>query len=136
MYYMYNCRWLVDKKVGVPLVQVHWIWRRGWWARVGREDPNIMKFHRNTSWTSLTKDINGLVDMQCPTLHGKNLLLGFFGSMTTQFIVRKGFNKVHKCSPNVLKTTFIAIKLLVWEIYKLSSLNKKTRRKSMIQPFH
>jgi hypothetical protein len=86
----------------------------GWEGKTQTFSIKVMKFHRNTSWTSLTKDVNGLVDMQClPTLHGKNLLLGFFGSMTTQFIVRKGFNKVHKVSPNVLKTTFIAIKLLV-----------------------
>lgn len=31
--------------------------------------------------------------------------------MTTQFIVWKGFNKVHKCSPNVLKTTFHSYKI-------------------------
>jgi hypothetical protein len=86
----------------------------GWEGKTQTFSIKLMKFHRNTSRTSLTKGINGLVDMKCsPALHGENLLLGFFGPMTTQFIVGKGFNKVHKCSPNALKTTFIAIKFIV-----------------------
>ncbi len=67
-YYMYNCRWLVDKKIDRGAFgpsSLNLGKRMMGLGGKGRPKPfsiKVMKFHRNMSWISLTKDVNGLVE--------------------------------------------------------------------------